>query len=63
MSAYLGVSASAMFTNLFTLAVMFNATNLRRPRNYLTVSHMLTDVFQCAFVMPITLLMTFHFYW
>lgn len=38
MSAYLGVSACAMFTNLFALAIMFNATDLRRPRNYFIVS-------------------------
>ena len=52
-----------MFTNMFALAIFFNASNLRRPRNNLIVLHSFTDAFHCAFVMPITLLMTFHFYW
>ncbi|KAI6189375.1 hypothetical protein M3Y97_00001300 [Aphelenchoides bicaudatus] len=63
MAAYLGISAFGMFVNFFTLVIMFNATNVSRPRNYLIISHMFIDCFQCSVTMPITLLTTFHFYW
>lgn len=52
--AYLGVSAFGLFANFFTLVIMFNATNLTRPRNYLIVSHMFTDCFQCSITMPVS---------
>ena len=56
MAAYLGVSAFGLFANFFTLVIMFNATNLTRPRNYLIVSHMFTDCFQCSVTMPVSLI-------
>ncbi|KAI6221963.1 hypothetical protein M3Y99_01517500 [Aphelenchoides fujianensis] len=63
MAALLGVSAFGLFSNLFTLVILFHATNLKRPRNYLIILHMLTDVFACCCTTPITLLITFHLFW
>jgi hypothetical protein len=54
MAAYLGVSAFGMFANFFTLVIMYNATNVMRPRNYLIISHMFIDCFQCSVTMPVS---------
>ncbi|KAI6237543.1 Neuropeptide F receptor [Aphelenchoides besseyi] len=62
MAAYLGTSAFGLFTNLFTLVILYHATNLKRPRNYLIASHILTDCLQCANA-PVNLLMIFHLFW
>ncbi|KAI6185411.1 Neuropeptide F receptor [Aphelenchoides besseyi] len=62
MAAYLGTSAFGLFSNLFTLVILYHATNLRRPRNYLIGSHILTDCLQCANA-PVNLLMIFHLFW
>lgn len=55
MASYLGISSFGLFLNFFTLVIMFNATNLTRPRNYLIVCHMFTDCFQSSVTMPVSL--------